>query len=50
MYLFTVYDASESRPKVDYLMKVRHKAEATGVTRFQKLRIKHEKYVLMVNG
>ena len=50
MYSFTVCDASEPIPKVNYLMDVRHKAVAKGVARSKIKRFKHEDYVRMYNG
>ena len=50
MYSFTVCDASEPNPKVNYLMDVRHKAVAKGVARSQIKRLKLEDYVRMYNG
>ena len=50
MYSFTVYDASEPIPEVNYPMDVRHKAVAKGVARSQIKRLKHEDYVRMYNG
>ena len=47
MYSFTVCDASEPIPKVNYPMDVRHKAVAKGVARSQIKRFKHEDYVCM---
>ena len=41
MYSFTVCDASEPSPGVNYLMDIRHKAVATGVARSQIKRFKH---------
>ena len=49
MYSFTVCDASEPMPGVNYLMDVRHKAVAKGVARSQIKRFKHEDYVRMYN-
>ena len=42
MYSFTVCDASELIPGVNYSMNVRHKAVAKGVVRSQIKRFKHE--------
>ena len=50
MYSFTVCDASEPIPGVNYPMDVRHKAVAKGVARSQITRFKHEDYVRMYNG
>ena len=50
MYSFTVCDASERIPGVNYPMDVRHKAVAKGVARSQIKRFKHEDYVRMDNG
>ena len=50
MYSFTVCDASEPIPPVNYPMEVRHKAVAKGVARSQIKRFKHEDYVRMYNG
>ena len=50
MYWFTVCDASEPIPGVNYPMNVRHKAVAKGVARSQIKRFKHEDYVRMYNG
>ena len=50
MYSFTVYEASELIPRVNYPMDVRHKAVAKGVGRFQIKLFKHEDYVRMYNG
>ena len=50
MYSFTVCDASEHIPEVNYPMDVRHKAVAKGVARSQIKRFKHEDYVRMYNG
>ena len=50
MYSFTLCDASEPIPGVNYPMDIRHKAVAKGVARFQIKRIKHEDYVRMYNG
>ena len=50
MYLFTVCDASEPIPGVNYPMDVRHKAVANGVARSQIKRFKHEDYVRMYTG
>ena len=47
MYSFTVCDASEPIPGVNYPMCVRHKAVAKGVARSQIKRFKHEDYVRM---
>ena len=49
MYSFTVCDASEPIPKVNYPMDVRHKAMAKGVARSQIKRFKHEDYMRMYN-
>ena len=50
MYSFTVCDASEPIPGVNYPMDIRHKAVAKGVARSQINRFKHEDYVRMFNG
>ena len=50
IYSFTVCDASEPIPGVNYPMDVRHKAVAKGVARSQIKRFKHEDYVRMHNG
>ena len=50
MYSFTVCDASEPIPGVNYSMEVRHKAVAKNVARFQIKRFKHEDYMRMYNG
>ena len=50
MYSFTVCDASEPIPMVNYPMDIRHKAVAKGVVRSQIKRFKHEDYVRMFNG
>ena len=50
MYSFTVCDASEPIPGVNYPMDVRHKAVAKGVARSQIKRFKHEDYVRIFNG
>ena len=50
MYLFTVCDAAEPIPGVNYPMDMRHKAVAKGVARSQIKRFKHEDYVRMCNG
>ena len=50
MYLFTVCDASEPIPGVNYPIDMRHKAVAKGVARSQILRFKHEDYVRIYNG
>ena len=50
MYSFTVCEASEPIPGLNYPMDVRHKAVAKGVTRSQIKRFKHEDYVRMYNG
>ena len=47
MYSFTVCDASEPIPGVNYPMDIRHKAVAKGVARSQIKRFKHEDYVRM---
>ena len=47
MYSFTVCDASEPIPGVNYPMDVRHKAVAKGVARSQIKRFKHEDYERM---
>ena len=50
MYSFTVCDASEPIPGVNYPMDIRNKAVAKGVARSQIKRFKHEDYVRMFNG
>ena len=50
MYSFTVCDASEPIPGVNYPMDVRHMAVAKGLARSQIKRFKHEDYVRMYNG
>ena len=50
MYSFTVCDASEPIPGVNYPMDVRHKAVAKCVARSQIKRFKHENYLRMYNG
>ena len=50
MYSFTVCDASEPIPGVNYPIDVRHKAVAKSVARSQIKRYKHEDYVRMYNG
>ena len=50
MYSFTVCEASEPIPGLNYPMDVRHKAVAKGVARSQIKRFKHEDYVRMYNG
>ena len=50
MYLFTVYDASEPIPMVNYPMDIRNMAVAKGVEPSQLKRLKHENYVRMYNG
>ena len=50
MYSFTVWDASEPIPGVNYPMDIRHKAVAKGVARSQIKRFKHEDYLRMFNG
>ena len=50
IYSFTGCEASESIPKLNYPMEVRHKAVSTGVTRSQIKRFKHEDDVRMYNG
>ena len=50
MYLFTVCDASDPIPGVNYPMDVRHNAVAQSVARSQIKRFKHEDYVSMYNG
>ena len=47
MYLFTVCEASELIPLLNYSIDVRHKAVAKGVARSQIKRFKHEDYVRM---
>ena len=50
MYSFTVCDASEPIPGLNYPMYVWHKAVVKGVARSQIKRFKHEDYVRMYNG
>ena len=50
MYSFTVCDASEPIPGVNYPMDVPHKAVAKGVALSQIKRFKREDYVRMYNG
>ena len=50
MYLFTVSDASQPIPGVNYPMDIRHKTVAKGLARSQIKRFKHEDYVRMLNG
>ena len=50
MYSFTVCDASEPSPGVNYPMDIRHKAMEKGVARSQIKRFTHEDYVRMYNG
>ena len=50
MYSFTVCDASEPIPGVNYPMDVRHKAVAIGVSRSQIKRFKNKEFVRMYNG
>ena len=50
MYLFTVCDASEPIPGVNYPMGITQKAVVKGVARSQIKRFKHEDYVRMYNG
>ena len=50
MYSFTVCDASEPIPWVNYPLDIWHKAVAKGVERSQIKRLKHEDYVRMFNG
>ena len=50
MYSFTVCDASEPIPGVNYPMDIRHKAVTKGVARSQIKRFKYEDYVCMYNG
>ena len=50
MYSFTVCDASEPIPGVNYPIDVQQKAVAKGVAQSQIKRFKHEDYVRMYNG
>ena len=50
MFSFTVCEASEPIPGLNYPMVVRHKAVAKGVGRSQIKRFKHEDHVRMYNG
>ena len=47
MYSFTVCEASQPMPGLNYPMEVRHKAIAKDVSRSQIKRFKHEDYVRM---
>ena len=47
IFSFTVCDASEPSPEVNYPMDVRHKAVAKGLVRTQIKQFKHEDYVRM---
>ena len=49
-YSFTVCDAADPIPGVNYPMDMRHKAVAKGVARSQIKRFKHEDYVRIYNG
>ena len=50
IYSFTVCDALEPIPKVNYPMDIKHKAVAKGVARYQIKRFKHEDNLRMYNG
>ena len=50
MYSFTICDASEPIPRVNYQMDVRHKAVEKGVARSQIKRFELVDYVRMFNG
>ena len=50
MYSFTVCDASEPIPEVNYPMNIRQNSLAKGVARSQIKRVKHEDYERMFNG
>ena len=50
MYSFTVCDASEPIPGVNYPIDIRQKAVAKGEARSQIKRFKHEDYVRLFNG
>ena len=50
MYSFTVCDAFEQIPGMNYSMDITHKAVAKGVVRSQIKRFKHEDYVRMYNS
>ena len=50
MYLFTVCEASETIPWLNYPTEVRHKAVAKGVSLSQIKLFKYEDYVQMYNG
>ena len=50
MYSFTVCEASEPIPGVNYSMDIRHKAVAKNVVRFQIKSFKHEDYLRTFNG
>ena len=49
LYCFTLCDASEPIPGVNYSIDVRHKAVAKGLTRSQIKRFKHDDYLRMYN-
>ena len=50
MYSFTVCDASQPIPGVNYPLDIRHKAVANCVARSEIKRFKHEDYVRMYSG
>ena len=50
MYSFTVCEASEPIPGLNYPIDVRHKAVAKGVARSQIRRFNHKEYVRIYNG
>ena len=50
MYSFTVCDAFEPTPRVNYPINVRHKAVTKGVARSKIKRFKQEEYLRMYNG
>ena len=50
MYSFTMCEASEPIPGLNYPMDVRHKAMAKNLARSKIKRFKHEDYVRMYNG
>ena len=50
MYSFTVCEASEPIPGLNYPIDVRHKAVVMGVARSQIKRLKHDDYVQLYNG
>ena len=50
MYSFTVCEASEPIPRINYPMDIKHKAVAEGVSRSDIRCSKYENYVRMYNG